>query len=223
MAIGTRMMRAPACVVSSCVALLFSAATARAGFEVSFYEGSELLKTVDSANGSSISFNGTVGDFSVNLTYDLLNGGMGLATAGNATIVNNDAHNARTFTIVVTEQGVLGIAGATSFAAGSVPALLGGTGSIVSAETAGKLAIGSGLIGTEYELQSGPYDAYSLAMYAGFRLVPLSTVVFSQSDGRVSADLLPEPSSLALAVAGIPCVGGIWWWQRRRTRACRTS
>lgn len=221
MAIGIRMMRMPACVVSSWVAILLSATTARAGFEVSFYEGSDLLKTVESTNGSSVSFNGTVGDFSVNLTYDLLNGGTGLTTAGNASVISHDDLNARTLTIVVTDQGVLGTAGATSFAAG--PALLSGAGSIVSAETAGKLAVGSGLIGSEYELQSGPYDAYSLAMYAGFRLVPLSTVVFSQSDGRPAAEPMPEPSGLALALAGVPCVGGLWWWRTQRTRAWSAS
>lgn len=229
MALAIRRMRAPVLAAFTCVASLLAASNARAGFVVNFYEGSTLVKSLSSANGGPIAFDGTVGDFSVNLKYQLLTGAGGLQTivsAGQATVTNNDARNTHTLTIYAVDKGTTTFAGPGAGGMGQLSGVLtrdaGSANSLLAKSITGtsatppRLLSGPGLIGSGYDVKYGPGEDFSVVTYAAFRLTPDATVTFSQQNPGFNEVTMPAPTGLTLALAGIPCVCCYLVWRRRQ-------
>jgi hypothetical protein len=229
MALSIRTRPASLFAALACAASLLVVADARASFVVDFYEGSTLVKSLSSSSGAPISVNGTVGDFSVDLKYQLLTAVSGLqaiVTAGQASVTNNDARNAHTLTIYAIDQGTLSSAFPGPPGQGLLSGVLttdpGNGNSLLAKSITGNSAIpprllsSSGLIASDYEVRYLPKGTFSVVSFEAFRLLPGGAVTFSQGNPGFSDVNMPAPPSIALAMAGLPCVGCYWLYKRRR-------
>ena len=226
MLLSMRRTPVPFVAAFTCAATLLAAADARASFVVNFYEGSTLVKSLSSANGAPISFDGTVGDFSVNLKYQLLTAAGGLqAIAGQATVTNDDARGAHSLTIYAIDRGTMTsappggpgqgvLSGVLSKDADNGNSLLAKSINENSA-TPPRLLAGSGLIGSDYDVKYGAAGAFSVTSLESFRLMPGASVTFSQGEPAFSEANMPAPAGITLAIAGLPCVACYWFCKRR--------
>jgi hypothetical protein len=227
MVLAIRRMRGSVCAALTLVAGLLVAAEARADFVVNLYEGSTLVKSLGNADGAPISFNGTVGDFSVNLKYQLLTGAGGLqaiVSDGQATVTNNDARNTHSLTIYAVDQGTTTYTPLDGGGLGQLSGVLTreSSNSLLAKSISGtsatppRLTSGPGLIGSGYDVKYGAAGAFTVVSYAAFRLTPDASVMFSQQNPGFNEVSMPAPAGLTLALAGIPCVCCCLVWRRRQ-------
>lgn len=222
------------------ITVLGSATPARAAFEIALQEagvnGGAPLVVASGADFSNISFNGTFGDFTVDVLGGSSHNGATLSDLlSSTTRVTNNSGTTQTLTIIVSQTNY-------TLPVGSTMAVESGLGGSVSTGTltmtnifqayadAGNTLRGTTAFttGSQTATPNGStFDtgsatgtflrtgSYSLTTITTFTLSGGGVANFSSHENLNAPSAVPVPSGLVLALTGIPVLG-LGAWVRRR-------